>query len=135
MSSSIGGSEQDEPRQSAQHREASVKTYDEIKRFLGRRRELRLQLRRFDERLPALVVAAAHEVPRRHARSTSRRWSLQLQRSRRYRQGNAAARPKGTASADHYRQYIPIPKGEALYKQLARFLDILYVTQKEYAGR
>jgi hypothetical protein len=37
---------------------------------------------------------------------------------------------KGNAWADHYGQYTPIPKGGALYDQLSRSFDILYVTQR-----
>jgi hypothetical protein len=37
---------------------------------------------------------------------------------------------KGQAWADHYGQYTPIPKAGALYDQLARYFDILYVTQR-----
>jgi hypothetical protein len=37
---------------------------------------------------------------------------------------------KGTAWADHYGQYTPIPKGGALYDQLSQSFDILYVTQR-----
>jgi hypothetical protein len=36
----------------------------------------------------------------------------------------------GNAWADHYGQYTPIPKGGALYEQLADSFDILYVTQR-----
>jgi hypothetical protein len=36
----------------------------------------------------------------------------------------------GNAWADHYGQYTPIPKGGALYDQLAQHFDILYVTQR-----
>jgi len=37
---------------------------------------------------------------------------------------------KGTAWADHYGQYTPIPKPGPLYDQLAPAFDILYVTQR-----
>jgi hypothetical protein len=37
---------------------------------------------------------------------------------------------KGTAWADHYGQYTPIPKPGALYDLIAQAYDILYVTQR-----
>jgi SAM-dependent methyltransferase len=37
---------------------------------------------------------------------------------------------KGNAWADHYGQYTPIPKGGAIYDELARSFAILYVTQR-----
>lgn len=37
---------------------------------------------------------------------------------------------QGNAWADHYGQYTPVPKGGALYEQLAHCFEILYVTQR-----